>query len=163
MPPASPAPVPKITVLVHRPGRLIALAVAAMLVVTGGLLLALQWGHGFGRGWLNLLLMVPAVAGFVAIMRTGTTRCEVEWSAEQLVVRSLDSSQLLGRTREAVYAWSDVVATAWVGEDGDELRLNFARAPRALVFSGLKRDLDALAAAAGGPKQPHFGNTSSGT
>jgi hypothetical protein len=133
-----------LTVLVHRPGRLMAIAAGATLVVGAGLLLVFQWGGGFGRGWLNLLLMVPAVVGFAAIMRTGTTRCAVLIEPLQLTVRSLDSSQLLGRTREAICAWTDVRTTAWVGENGDELRLDFTRTPRALVFSGLRRDLDAL-------------------
>ena len=64
------------------------------------------------------------------------------------MVRSLDSSQLLGRTREASYDWSDVISTAWVGEDGDELRIDLASAPRALVFSGVRGDLERLAATA---------------
>ena len=139
------APVPPtITALVHRPGRLMAVAAAAMLIVGAGLLLVFQWGGGFGRGWLNLLLMVPAVVGFVAIMRTGTTRCEVILESHQLTVRSLDSSQLLGRTREVTYAWADVRVVAWVGENSDELRLDFAHAPRSLVFSGRRSDLEIL-------------------
>jgi hypothetical protein len=125
-----------------------AIAAGATLVVAGGLLVAFQWSTGPGRGWLTLVLMVPAVVGFVAIMRTGTTRCTVELGAGRLVVRSVDSSQLLGRTREVAVAWTDVQAAAWVGEDGDELRLDFVRAPRALVFAGTRRDLEALHAAA---------------
>jgi hypothetical protein len=126
---------------------MLTLVAVAMLVIGAGVLLALQWTGPGGRGWWNLALMIPAVAGFVAIMRTGTSRCEVELGAERIVVRSLDSSQLLGPSREVLYPWTDVVDTAWVGEDSDELRINFARAPRALVFSGIRRDLDALAAA----------------
>jgi hypothetical protein len=144
----APTATATVTVLVHRPGRLMAIAAGATLVVGAGLLLVFQWGGGFGRGWLNLLLMVPAVVGFVAIMRTGTTRCEVIIEDQQMTVRSLDSSQLLGRTREATCAWTEVRATSWVGDGSDELRIDFNASPRALVFSGARRDLEILAAAA---------------
>ena len=77
-------------------------------------------------------------------MRTGTTRCEIEIGQERLLVRSVDSSQLLGRTREAIYPWAEVRASRWLGDSEDQLRLDFTSAPRALVFSGAKRELAAL-------------------
>lgn len=145
MPP--PPSSPPLMLLVHRPGRSIALAAGATFGLVGALLLAYQLSASAGRPWLNLLLLVPIIVGFVAIMRTGTTRCEVAPDEHQLVLRSIDSSQLLGRTREATFRWSDVRALQWVGEDHDELRVDFARTPRALVFSGGRRDLTALHAA----------------
>lgn len=138
---------PILTLLVHRPGRMVAIVAAAVLAAGAALVLVLQFNSDVGRGSWTLALMVPMMVGFAAIMRTGTSRCEVELGQRELVVRSVDSSQILGRRREVGYGWDEVRSTAWVGKSGDQLRLDFATAPRALVFSGTRRDLETLAAA----------------
>lgn len=140
-----------ITLLVHRPGRMVAIVAAVVLVGAGGILIALQYSNAISRGW-SLLLMVPMVVGFVALMRTGTTRCEVELGSRKLVLRSIDSSQLLGRTREVAYAWEEVRAARWLGREGGALRIDFRASPPALVFEGAPKNLAVLAAAAQGPR-----------
>ncbi len=149
--PAAPStsPTPPLTMLVHRPGRMVAIVATAILVLGGVAVLALQLGVGVGRGWWSLAIMVPVVAGYLAIMRTGATRCEVEISERELVLRSVDSSRLLGASREVSYTWDEVRGATWVGRQPQELRLDFDALPKALVFAGARRGLEMLATAAG--------------
>lgn len=143
--------------LVHRPGRMMTIIAAAVLVVGGIVLIALQSRNGPGTGWWSIALLLPMVVGFAAIMRTGTTRCEVLPGEHALVVRSVDGSQLLGRGREVAFRWFEIRGAAWGGRAGAELRVRFASSPAVLVFSGPRRDLEMLRQVVDGRTARHDG------